>query len=108
MRFGSDPPSLANVKSALERQYHCMRVDCEAVGGLWTDDSYADGTSPCNNNLISKANTGQERSVGGPIIGTTLAVITVALLTFMFLKKQSRRRHHFPSRSNITTASDIA
>jgi len=40
------------VKQALEKNYKCLRITCEDVGGLWDDSSkkYKTGAEPCDNN----------------------------------------------------------
>jgi hypothetical protein len=40
----------AAVKGALERNYHCMKVRCHHVGGIYDDvtDSYKEGAGPCS------------------------------------------------------------
>ena len=42
-------PDFGIIKEAIERNYRCMMVTCEDVGGLYDDahDRYRDGASPC-------------------------------------------------------------
>jgi hypothetical protein len=52
MRVGEsdDTIDFEIVKAALERNYNCMGVTCEEVGGIWDDryQNYKPGAQPCN------------------------------------------------------------
>jgi len=49
MRMGSETPSFAEVKSALERNYECLRISCHNVGGVIDPltSLYYSGAAPC-------------------------------------------------------------
>mmetsp|Transcript_103894 Transcript_103894/g.155565 ORF Transcript_103894/g.155565 Transcript_103894/m.155565 type:complete len:562 (+) Transcript_103894:116-1801(+) len=51
----------AAVKGALERNYHCMKVKCHHVGGIYDafSNSYRDGAAPCND--LTTGLTDQQR-----------------------------------------------
>lgn len=48
------------VKGAFERNYGCMKITCQDVGGVWDDASeqYFDGAAPCGSGSTSTVNVG--------------------------------------------------
>jgi hypothetical protein len=56
MKLSSTMPNFADVKKALERNYECMRITCEEVGGLYDADSarYFPGAEACGQRRTSK------------------------------------------------------
>ena len=43
-----DVVDFSAVKDAFERNYECMGITCEEVGGIWTKDGYSEFALPCN------------------------------------------------------------
>ena len=48
----TSPADFKAIKAAFERNYGCMGITCEDVGGLSDGDKYFDGTSPCGGSFV--------------------------------------------------------
>lgn len=64
------------IKETLERNYECMGVTCEQVGGLWdpTVQAYRDGASPCS----TPTNSSKLGFRVGVSIGTLFVLVMAA------------------------------
>ena len=91
----------AAVKAALERNYDCMGLTCEQVGGLWDKNinSYKEGAAPC---VDSNA-----RSVGATAATVIACFIAYFLLTALVVKwfRSRRRERGALLEKQITTVS---
>jgi len=106
MRYGSGKPSFSQVKSTVESVYQCMNIQCEDVGGLWVQDSYAEGAQPCTTSSLSK--TSNEKDARRPALAIMMVFAIVGLIAFLFFRKKNTRERRFSTRSNIAAVSDIA
>ncbi|KAL7578364.1 hypothetical protein ACA910_012767 [Epithemia clementina (nom. ined.)] len=108
----SETTSLLAIKSALERQYNCLRVACDDVGGILTDDGYAKEASPCHeSSLHSTQSTENDHAKPGPLIfGVTVFILCLLLFSDTFKKKRTHRRQRAPLSpgTNIAAVSDLA
>ena len=115
MRIGSSASKVrfSEVKTALERNYDCLGITCQQVGGIWTVNGYASGAEPCGNWNTSASSAGGK---AGVIAGATIAVVcAVVLLGFLALRlkraKQHRRRMAQTKRQrsgNIAAVTEIS
>lgn len=98
------------VKSALERNYACMNIDCKLVGGLWMVDSYADGAEPCSFDFRSAGGSANAGVVAGATIGALAAVVLLGLVFTRLRSGRSRRNKANGQRraSNIAAVSEIS
>jgi hypothetical protein len=78
------------VKHALERNYKCMGISCELVGGLWENGAYGINASPC---------AGIDDQKGASVAAITLssvgATIAVVLCIFFVLRRHRRKNSKF-------------
>lgn len=66
------------VKSAFEKNYECMRIKCEDIGGIWNGRSrYEDGAEPCSDYTLPP---GLFKRLQGPVKAAILVGGVVALL----------------------------
>jgi hypothetical protein len=74
------------VKQAFERNYDCLGITCEDVGGYWNsaDQVYFEGAGPCGSGDSSSNNV-------GVAVGITVGVGAIVVLA-LFLFCKSRRR----------------
>jgi len=80
---GSD---LGQVKAALERNYECMKVDCDHVGGIWDEskNTYFEGAAPCVGGYKA---SGSGSSVNvGLAVGLSVGIVVAILLVFLYCK----------------------
>eukprot|EP00980_Cylindrotheca_fusiformis_P003783 scaffold834_cov123-Cylindrotheca_fusiformis.AAC.30 len=76
------------VKNAFEKNYECMGVTCEAVGGIWQEGEYAIGATPCGLNEPAKGASATLPSI--LILGVLLLVGGLMILLCLFC--HSRRK----------------
>lgn len=85
MAVGSGGADFGEVRLAFERNYECMGITCEDVGGLWNGDSdYLPDAAPCTS---SSNKTGA--IVGGVLGGLAAALIAV----FVWVRCRNRGAH---------------
>ena len=67
------------VKSAFERNYGCMQITCQDVGGIWDSSTseYMGDAAPCGTSSSSSVNVGL--AVGLSIAGLVVAVFAYCL-----------------------------
>lgn len=91
------------VKKAFEKNYQCMGVTCEAVGGVWLGGEYGTGAEPCDEKVS------MDTSTTNAFVFVSLGVLM--LLGFgvfsIFLDHRSRRRHSEETAKQHQTAADI-
>ena len=77
--------SFKDVKAAFERQYSCMKITCEDVGGYYRSMllGYYDGANPCV--------TPKEKGPGFPIGMTFVSLMGLGLLLYMRKKYLQRK-----------------
>lgn len=103
MRQGFGTPDFRRVKAAFERNYKCMGITCEAVGGLYDFDSlgYLKHAGPCTD-----GNNNKGAIIGGVIGG----IVGVLLLLCICCKCRSRaatgKDDSFVAGSNIEIDAD--
>jgi hypothetical protein len=109
------------IKSILERNYDCLGVTCNQVGGLWSVDDYSPGAEPCTFApgttaalpVQSQASptSSQAKKRGGTfmiILGTTL-MLALAFIALMRVRRSRRSKHSYrPPSRNIAAVSEIA
>ena len=78
----------AAVKKAFERNYACMEVRCEDIGGLWfaASEDYYEGAEPCprQDAIPTVTIKGEDKEVM-PSWAVALIAIVSALFVFVFL-----------------------
>lgn len=84
------------VKRAFERNYNCMGITCQDVGGLWDDvtQSYSEGASPCTG--------GDDNNVGlaiGLVVG---GLVAVAFLAFLFKRRRATQTEDVKGNGQIS------
>lgn len=91
------------VKKAFEKNYQCMGVTCEAVGGVWLGGEYGTGAEPCNGKVSMDTSTTK-----------TFVIVSLSLLLLLgigvftiFLDHRSRRRQSEETAKQHHTATDI-
>lgn len=100
LRIGSKKSlvSFQRVKEALEKNYECMGITCEDIGGIWTDEGFAEGAGPCDPNSISsgpqKAHVDGESSVNVVTIyflGVSLTAMVLMIVGYFYVKRSKAR-----------------
>jgi hypothetical protein len=109
MRVGSKPQKngFIEVKQAFERNYKCLGISCEDIGGIWTPDGYAPGAEPCRNGA-SGSDGGDDNQVGiivGSIFGVSLGL---GLLIFAWWSSRQTGTVKTGSWGNIAAVSEIS
>jgi hypothetical protein len=106
MKVGSNSSDVkfVSVKAALERNYGCLGVTCENVGGVWTVNGYAKGASPCATAASSSSSPG---AIAAATIGTVVSLVLVGFLYLRFRQRKLRRERQQRT-SNIAAVSDIS
>jgi len=86
MKIGASSTSFAEVKTAFENNYACMKITCEEVGGLWlsTENKYYQDAGPC---IVAGASGGktevrteERETLPGWAIGVIVAIAVVLAL----------------------------
>eukprot|EP00977_Amphora_coffeiformis_P013585 scaffold3591_cov159-Amphora_coffeaeformis.AAC.8 len=123
LRMGSEDSAVSfhRVKEALENNYECMGISCDDIGGIWTDEGFAEGAGPCgiqSNAITNKKNSLAITAVS--FLGVSLTVMVVMFGAYFYVKKRKtrggveggirRRRGHVRGTSgtgNIAAVSNI-
>lgn len=62
MKIGASSTSFTAVKTAFEKNYACMKITCEEVGGLWSpENKYYQDAGPCG--VVAAAPPGKTTKV---------------------------------------------
>lgn len=87
MKIGASSTSFAAVKTAFEKNYACMKITCEEVGGLWlsSDNKYYQDAGPCGiatggNGGKTEVRTEEKETLPGWAIGVIVAIAVVLAL----------------------------
>jgi hypothetical protein len=108
MKIGSSASDVnfPQLKATLERNYACLGVTCENVGGVWTVNGYEQGAGPCASSASSKGSS-SPAGVAVAVIGTVCCMV---LLGFLYIRLRQRRlRKERQSRtSNIAAVAEIS
>lgn len=120
LRIGSEASAVSfeRVKQALEDNYECMGISCEDVGGIWTEEGFAEGAEPCVSGSAGrkKSNAKNNSSSGVAVLSFMGASLTAVLLTvaaYFYWRRprgSHRRRRHVRSSGtsgNIAAVSNI-
>jgi len=91
------------LKDAFERNYKCMGVTCEGVGGIWEDGKYLEHAAPCHQESEETRSTSE--FLFGHFLATALLPLAIlgSLMLFRFTNR-SRRMSQIEAKH---TASDI-
>jgi hypothetical protein len=86
-------PNFADIKEALERNYECMKIQCDDVGGLFdaTTGTYRNGAGPCGHRRASVTPSGtasRVRAFGNK--GVVAFVLCNMLVVVALIVKRSR------------------
>lgn len=100
LRMGSETLSVSfhRVKEALEKNYECMGISCEDVGGIWTEEGFADGAGPCSASTLASSSTNKKntnkasQTVKRTAGALSVLFLTVALLAIVSYRVMRRRR----------------
>lgn len=102
LRMGSDTSSVSfqRVKEALENNYECMGISCEDIGGIWTEEGFAEGAEPCVSDTAI-TNAGREesnvkensssRALTFSFLGVSLTAMVLIFVAYLYMKKRSIR-----------------
>jgi len=82
LAVGSGKADFAAVKKAFERNYKCMGITCEDIGGLWdsTQNKYMPGASPCKASSKKETNG---LAIGLGVSAGLIALVGVGAVLFM-------------------------
>jgi hypothetical protein len=92
MEMNAPTTSFSEVKTAFERQYKCLALTCDDVGGyydhsnIWSKGQYYDGAAPC----VDPNNQGGLVKQNIPLSSTLFTVL--ALVLFLYTYKKWKRR----------------
>ena len=78
------------VKRAFEKNYDCMGVTCESVGGIWDGNDYGKYASPCTK---TKINDEQGISLTFLISILVLVVLGIAILAQKYFRRCRNNRN---------------
>lgn len=67
MRVGATSVSFSDVKSALDRNLHCMGLTCADVGGLVSHHGFLEGAEPCDDFSMVFDEVAQEQMVNATV-----------------------------------------
>ena len=98
LRIGSETSSVSfsRVKQALEENYECMGISCEDVGGIWTEDGFAQGAGPCGaGSFVSETTTNSSKNDAAfdILFYTCMMAMLVATALYYFLYYRKRHRN---------------
>lgn len=93
MYLNSDVTDFTAVKEAFERNYGCLGVTCDTVGGLVFGDGYYPDAEPCSDRFVSKSKilTKASKSIIAAVAGVAGALIIVLGVCLMFMAKRERQ-----------------
>lgn len=116
LHIGSETSSVSfqRVKEALEKNYDCMGISCQDIGGIWTEEGFAEGAAPCidgsNSRLPQEANSPSAGVVS--LFGISAITMVLVVVAYFYAKRfrgRRRRRHHSRAPSgNIAAVSSIS
>ena len=90
------------MKHAFERNYGCMGITCEDVGGLYNDadETYLDNAGPC----AGSGGSSSETNVG-LAVGLSIGAVVALALVFLLIKRRrsSASEVEFKSDNNPTS-----
>ena len=90
MKTGSEGTSFSQVKEAFERNYRCLGITCEEVGGFWRESKgeYHFGAEPC------VTDTGKDLNLEKhlPIAGITIFLMGVGFYLYIRYRLEQRRK----------------
>lgn len=80
------------VKEAFERNYHCMGITCEGVGGIWENGEYAANTAPCQQATpaVEDESTNKSGFLFGHFVAT--ALMSLVILGSLLVIRTTRKR----------------
>lgn len=87
MRANSDiVPGFLGIKSRLERNYKCLGITCQDVGGLYDDASfkYLLNASPCGGGGGNRT-----AAIVGIVLGTLIAILVIVICKMQSSKRSS-------------------
>jgi len=112
MRVGASDNKIdfPTVKAVLERNYECMGISCQEVGGIWDGgfQDYKPGAEPCDGTFTtSSKSTG---STVGTVLGVTVGVLLMGWLFIRYrhMGKGISRGFNKRKNSQITYNGNIA
>jgi len=90
LNTGSTMVDFGQVKAAFERNYGCLNIVCEEVGGYWdpAENNYRDGAQPCGVKVNMKAFLDEDQKRTGTIIA---GILFGSLLSILFIVCLSSR-----------------
>jgi len=93
MYLNSDVTDFTTVKQAFERNYECLGVTCDTIGGLVFGDGYYADAEPCSDRFVSKSKilTKASKSIIAVVAGVAGALIIVLGVCLMFMAKRERQ-----------------
>jgi len=79
MKIGASSTSFTAVKTAFEKNYACMKITCEEVGGLWfqAENKYYDDAGPCSSTSASAPVTNTVTTEKEKLPGWAIAIIVI-------------------------------
>lgn len=94
------------LKAAFERNYECMGVTCEGVGGIWEDGKYLEHAAPCHQAKVDEA----AAYMYGHFLAMVLLPLAIfgSLVLFRISKKRSRRLSQAEAKQTASDTLDEA
>jgi hypothetical protein len=107
MKVGSSSSTVnfPALKGTLERNYGCLGVSCDNVGGIWTVNGYAQGASPCASS--KSAGSTSPAGIAAATIGTVCCLVLVGFL-YIRIRQRKLRKERQQRTSNIAAVSEIS
>lgn len=95
-------PDFDKVKGALERNYQCLCITCDDVGGLYNADKgrYMDGASPCGKRRARQSGSKGNMAFGQSTIGRILMTGSVAMAAVLLVVNYQRWAPALASRAD--------
>ena len=92
LNTGSTVVNFGKVKKAFERNYGCLNITCEEVGGFWDvgENTYRDGAEPCGVKVKKWKFDNEERSalmIIGIFFGSLFSILFIVCLSSRCGKK---------------------
>jgi len=91
VRLNGNDPNFVSVKKAFERNYECLGISCDDIGGLWSpaDDRYFEDANPCNDKSNTKSKNSNGLAVGIGVAASMIALASVAAVLFIRKREKS-------------------